>query len=92
MFTFRTVSCSFFLFLKALKHKYFSNRPAPTTGSQLPRPNCPAEALKEQQNPVPNLKRKRTDGKEQGNVTIISRTSSTVVPGFMSDPDCKYLG
>ncbi|XP_015272696.1 PREDICTED: cyclin-dependent kinase 7 [Gekko japonicus] len=51
---------------QALKHSYFSNRPAPTPGNQLPRPNCPAEALKEQQNPVPNLKRKRTDVKDQG--------------------------
>lgn len=59
----------FFAF-QALKHEYFSNRPAPTPGSQLPRPNCPAEALKEQQNPVPNLKRKRVDGKDQGKITI----------------------
>lgn len=51
---------------QALKHEYFSNRPAPTPGSQLPRPNCPVEALKEQQNLVPNLKRKRIDGKDQG--------------------------
>ncbi|XP_042306066.1 cyclin-dependent kinase 7 isoform X2 [Sceloporus undulatus] len=51
---------------QALKHNYFSNRPAPTPGSQLPRPNCPAEALKEQQIVVPNLKRKRMDGKDQG--------------------------
>uniref|UniRef100_A0A8D0DG05 Cyclin-dependent kinase 7 n=1 Tax=Salvator merianae TaxID=96440 RepID=A0A8D0DG05_SALMN len=51
---------------QALKLSYFSNRPAPTPGSQLPRPNCPAEALKEQQNPALNLKRKRTDGKDQG--------------------------
>ncbi|XP_025057171.1 cyclin-dependent kinase 7 isoform X2 [Alligator sinensis] len=51
---------------QALKQKYFSNRPGPTPGSQLPRPNCPAEALKEQQNPLVNLKRKRTDGIDQG--------------------------
>uniref|UniRef100_A0A8C3HAJ9 Cyclin-dependent kinase 7 n=1 Tax=Chrysemys picta bellii TaxID=8478 RepID=A0A8C3HAJ9_CHRPI len=52
---------------QALKQKYFSNRPGPTPGSQLPRPNCPAEALKEQQNSLLNLKRKRTEGIDQGN-------------------------
>ncbi|XP_039399675.1 cyclin-dependent kinase 7 isoform X1 [Mauremys reevesii] len=51
---------------QALKQKYFSNRPGPTPGSQLPRPNCPAEALKEQQNSLLNLKRKRTEGIDQG--------------------------
>lgn len=56
--------------IKALKHKYFSNRPGPTPGNQLPRPNCPAEALKEQQNTVLNLKRKRPEGLDQGNLLI----------------------
>ncbi|KAM9138702.1 cyclin-dependent kinase 7 isoform 1-T1 [Pangshura tecta] len=51
---------------QALKQKYFSNRPGPTPGSQLPRPNCPAEVLKEQQNSLLNLKRKRTEGIDQG--------------------------
>ncbi|CAM4558570.1 unnamed protein product, partial [Lepidochelys olivacea] len=50
---------------QALKQKYFSNRPGPTPGIQLPRPNCPAEALKEQQNSLLNLKRKRTEGIDQ---------------------------
>ncbi|XP_070794941.1 cyclin-dependent kinase 7 isoform X2 [Pituophis catenifer annectens] len=63
---FRFDPCTRLTASQALKHEYFSNRPAPTPGSQLPRPNCPAEALKEQQNPVPNLKRKRVDGKDQG--------------------------
>ncbi|KAI1240059.1 hypothetical protein IHE44_0011506 [Lamprotornis superbus] len=49
----------------ALKQKYFSNRPGPTPGNQLPRPNCPAEAAKEQQNALLNLKRKRTEGIDQ---------------------------
>ncbi|KAM7167232.1 cyclin-dependent kinase 7 [Macrochelys suwanniensis] len=51
---------------QALKQKYFSNRPGPTPGSQLPRPNFPAEALKEQQNSLLSLKRKRTEGIDQG--------------------------
>uniref|UniRef100_A0A8D0H9Z8 Cyclin-dependent kinase 7 n=1 Tax=Sphenodon punctatus TaxID=8508 RepID=A0A8D0H9Z8_SPHPU len=51
---------------QALKQKYFSNRPAPTSGNQLPRPNCPTETLKEQQNPLLSLKRKRTEGADQG--------------------------
>ncbi|XP_071586580.1 cyclin-dependent kinase 7 isoform X2 [Heliangelus exortis] len=50
----------------ALKQKYFSNRPAPTPGNQLPRPNCPAEAVKEQQNTLLNFKRKRLEGEDQG--------------------------
>ncbi|KAH0516556.1 Cyclin-dependent kinase 7 [Microtus ochrogaster] len=50
---------------QALKTKYFSNRPGPTPGCQLPRPNCPAEALKEQPNPAMATKRKRTDALEQ---------------------------
>uniref|UniRef100_A0AC11EAV9 Cyclin dependent kinase 7 n=3 Tax=Bovidae TaxID=9895 RepID=A0AC11EAV9_SHEEP len=51
---------------QALKTKYFSNRPGPTPGCQLPRPNCPAEALKEQSNPAMATKRKRTEALEQG--------------------------
>nr|XP_026652299.1 cyclin-dependent kinase 7 isoform X2 [Zonotrichia albicollis] len=55
---------------QALKQKYFSNRPGPTPGNQLPRPNCPAEAAKEPQNALLNLKRKRTEGIDQGNFVI----------------------
>lgn len=51
---------------QALKTKYFSNRPGPTPGCQLPRPNCPVEALKEQSNPAVATKRKRTEALEQG--------------------------
>ncbi|XP_059132435.1 cyclin-dependent kinase 7 isoform X1 [Peromyscus eremicus] len=51
---------------QALKTKYFSNRPGPTPGCQLPRPNCPSEALKEQANPSVATKRKRTEALEQG--------------------------
>ncbi|KAM9254008.1 cyclin-dependent kinase 7 isoform 2-T2 [Dugong dugon] len=51
---------------QALKTKYFSNRPAPTPGCQLPRPNCPVETLKEQPNPAVATKRKRTEALEQG--------------------------
>ncbi|XP_043441505.1 cyclin-dependent kinase 7 isoform X5 [Prionailurus bengalensis] len=50
----------------ALKTKYFSNRPGPTPGCQLPRPNCPLETLKEQSNPAVATKRKRTQALEQG--------------------------
>ena len=55
---------------QALKTKYFSNRPGPTPGCQLPRPNCPAEALKEQSNPAMASKRKRTEALEQGKTLI----------------------
>ncbi|EMP36537.1 Cyclin-dependent kinase 7 [Chelonia mydas] len=58
---------------QALKQKYFSNRPGPTPGIQLPRPNCPAEALKEQQNSLLNLKRKRTEGIDQAPIGWESR-------------------
>ncbi|XP_023606904.1 cyclin-dependent kinase 7 isoform X2 [Myotis lucifugus] len=51
---------------QALKTKYFSNRPGPTPGCQLPRPNCPVETLKEQANPSLATKRKRTEALEQG--------------------------
>uniref|UniRef100_A0A673V0A2 Cyclin-dependent kinase 7 n=1 Tax=Suricata suricatta TaxID=37032 RepID=A0A673V0A2_SURSU len=51
---------------QALKTKYFSNRPGPTPGCQLPRPNCPLETLKEQSNPSVATKRKRTQALEQG--------------------------
>ncbi|XP_057597800.1 cyclin-dependent kinase 7 isoform X1 [Hippopotamus amphibius kiboko] len=51
---------------QALKTKYFSNRPGPTPGCQLPRPNCPVDALKEQSNPAIATKRKRTEALEQG--------------------------
>ncbi|KAM6362746.1 cyclin-dependent kinase 7 isoform 6-T6 [Pluvialis apricaria] len=64
LFTFNP--CSRVTATQALKQKYFSNRPGPTPGNQLPRPNCPAEAVKEQQNALLNLKRKRTEGIDQG--------------------------
>uniref|UniRef100_A0A2K5NLF1 Cyclin-dependent kinase 7 n=1 Tax=Cercocebus atys TaxID=9531 RepID=A0A2K5NLF1_CERAT len=51
---------------QALKMKYFSNRPGPIPGCQLPRPNCPVETLKEQSNPALATKRKRTEALEQG--------------------------
>uniref|UniRef100_A0A3Q2VGF8 Cyclin-dependent kinase 7 n=4 Tax=Haplochromini TaxID=319058 RepID=A0A3Q2VGF8_HAPBU len=41
---------------QALKMRYFSNRPGPTPGPQLPRPNCSAEALREKE--TVGLKRK----------------------------------
>ncbi|XP_076854139.1 cyclin-dependent kinase 7 [Brachyhypopomus gauderio] len=50
---------------KALRMRYFSQRPAPTPGHQLPRPNSSAEALKEKENVTIGIKRKR-DGIEQG--------------------------
>ncbi|NXB42239.1 CDK7 kinase, partial [Leucopsar rothschildi] len=64
LFTFNP--CTRVTATQALKQKYFSNRPGPTPGNQLPRPNCPAEAAKEQQNALLNLKRKRTEGIDQG--------------------------
>ncbi|KAB1281253.1 Cyclin-dependent kinase 7 [Camelus dromedarius] len=60
-------------FCKALKTKYFSNRPGPTPGCQLPRPNCPVDALKEQSNPAMATKRKRTEALEQGKTLIFIR-------------------
>lgn len=53
---------------QALRKKYFSNRPAPTPGHLLPRPNCSVEALKEQQNISLGIKRKRVDGPEQKDI------------------------
>lgn len=52
------VSCSplHFWKKKALKMGYFSNRPGPTPGPQLPRPNCSVEALREKE--TIGLKRK----------------------------------
>lgn len=50
------IHCCFFCFAQALKMKYFSNRPGPTPGPQLPRPNCSAEALREKE--TVGLKRK----------------------------------
>uniref|UniRef100_A0A3Q2GRV6 Cyclin-dependent kinase 7 n=1 Tax=Equus caballus TaxID=9796 RepID=A0A3Q2GRV6_HORSE len=58
---------------QALKTKYFSNRPGPTPGCQLPRPNCPVETLKEQPNPAVATKRKRTEALEQGKTLIFVR-------------------
>uniref|UniRef100_A0A673LJP7 Cyclin-dependent kinase 7 n=1 Tax=Sinocyclocheilus rhinocerous TaxID=307959 RepID=A0A673LJP7_9TELE len=65
------VSCSYLLYLFAesvicaLKMKYFSNRPGPTPGPLLPRPNSSTEALKEKENLLIGIKRKR-DSIEQG--------------------------
>lgn len=64
LFTFNP--CSRVTATQALKQKYFSNRPGPTPGDLLPRPNCAAEAVKEQQHTLLNLKRKRPEGIEQG--------------------------
>ncbi|XP_055487748.1 cyclin-dependent kinase 7 [Leucoraja erinacea] len=52
---------------QALKKRYFSNRPGPTVGPQLPRPNGVTEVLKEQEVKA-GLKRKRTDNQEQGSL------------------------
>uniref|UniRef100_A0A8C2C629 Cyclin-dependent kinase 7 n=1 Tax=Cyprinus carpio TaxID=7962 RepID=A0A8C2C629_CYPCA len=54
---------------QALKMKYFSNRPGPTPGPQLPRPNSSTEALKEKENLLIGIKRKR-DSIEQGEENI----------------------
>uniref|UniRef100_A0AAY4BLM3 Cyclin-dependent kinase 7 n=1 Tax=Denticeps clupeoides TaxID=299321 RepID=A0AAY4BLM3_9TELE len=54
---------------EALMARYFSNRPAPSKGPQLPRPNCSAEALKEKENLTIGIKRKR-DSIEQGDKTL----------------------
>ncbi|XP_052526237.1 cyclin-dependent kinase 7 isoform X6 [Tympanuchus pallidicinctus] len=63
LFTFNP--CSRVTATQALKQKYFSNRPGPTPGYLLPRPNCAAEAVKEQQHTLLNLKRKRGEGVDQ---------------------------
>lgn len=49
---------------QALKMRYFSNRPGPTPGPQLPRPNCSVEALREKE--TVELKRK-IEGLETSN-------------------------
>ncbi|XP_027652477.2 cyclin-dependent kinase 7 isoform X5 [Falco peregrinus] len=64
LFTFNP--CTRVTATQALKQKYFSNRPGPTPGNQLPRPNCPAEAIKEEQSKLSNLKRKKKEGIVQG--------------------------
>ncbi|XP_069079236.1 cyclin-dependent kinase 7 isoform X1 [Pleurodeles waltl] len=64
LFTFNP--CSRLTASQSLRKKYFSNRPAPTPGTLLPRPNCSVEALKEQQNLALGIKRKITDGADQG--------------------------
>ncbi|XP_042564109.1 cyclin-dependent kinase 7 [Clupea harengus] len=53
---------------QSLKMRYFSNRPGPTPGPQLPRPNCSTEALKEKENLVIGTKRKR-DAISEGTVS-----------------------
>ncbi|XP_075711005.1 cyclin-dependent kinase 7 isoform X1 [Rhinoderma darwinii] len=53
---------------QALRKKYFGNKPAPTAGHLLPRPNCAVEALKEQQNLTLGIKRKRSEGPEQKDI------------------------
>ncbi|XP_074712088.1 cyclin-dependent kinase 7 isoform X9 [Strix uralensis] len=77
LFTFNP--CTRVTATQALKQKYFSNRPGPTPGNQLPRPNCPAEAVKEQQNALLNLKRKRTEGIDQDVEIKQSLTSQLLV-------------
>nr|XP_020854121.1 cyclin-dependent kinase 7 isoform X2 [Phascolarctos cinereus] len=64
LFTFNP--CTRLTATQALKTKYFSNRPGPTPGCHLPRPNCSTEALKEQPHSAMAAKRKRTDALEQG--------------------------
>lgn len=61
LFTFFTV--------QALKMRYFSNRPGPTPGPQLPRPNCSVEALKEKE--TMGLKRK-IDGLASSNAQFLN--------------------
>uniref|UniRef100_A0AAR2IGQ9 Cyclin-dependent kinase 7 n=1 Tax=Pygocentrus nattereri TaxID=42514 RepID=A0AAR2IGQ9_PYGNA len=65
LFTFNP--CTRLTASKALKMRYFSQRPAPTPGPQLPRPNSSAEALKEKENLTIGIKRKR-DGIEQASL------------------------
>ncbi|KAM4709745.1 cyclin-dependent kinase 7 isoform 1-T1 [Discoglossus pictus] len=60
--------CARYTASQALRKKYFSNRPAPTPGDLLPRPNCSIEALKEQQNITLGIKRKRTEGMDQKDI------------------------
>ncbi|XP_022105463.1 cyclin-dependent kinase 7-like [Acanthaster planci] len=46
---------------QALKMKYFSNKPGPTPGRDLPMPGAPAAVLKEQQHTRAAIKRKQLD-------------------------------
>ncbi|KPP71638.1 cyclin-dependent kinase 7-like, partial [Scleropages formosus] len=57
LFTFNP--CTRITATQALKKSYFSNRPGPTPGPQLPRPNSSIEALKEKENLIIGVKRKR---------------------------------
>uniref|UniRef100_A0A8C9W4R1 Cyclin-dependent kinase 7 n=1 Tax=Scleropages formosus TaxID=113540 RepID=A0A8C9W4R1_SCLFO len=63
LFTFNP--CTRITATQALKKSYFSNRPGPTPGPQLPRPNSSIEALKEKENLIIGVKRKR-DAIQQG--------------------------
>uniref|UniRef100_A0A8B9HPI4 Cyclin-dependent kinase 7 n=1 Tax=Astyanax mexicanus TaxID=7994 RepID=A0A8B9HPI4_ASTMX len=65
LFTFNP--CTRFTATKALKSQYFSKKPGPTPGPQLPRPNSSAEALKEKENLTIGIKRKR-DGIDQASL------------------------
>ncbi|KAF3821730.1 hypothetical protein GH733_009772, partial [Mirounga leonina] len=74
---------------QALKTKYFSNRPGPTPGCQLPRPNCPLETLKEQSNPAVATKRKRTQALEQGlhlHPGLLCAVTFKALPALFSTP------
>lgn len=58
--------------------RYFSNRPGPTPGPQLPRPNCSVEALREKE-PV-GLKRK-IEGLDSSNSPILLHARSQIQYG-----------
>lgn len=56
--------------------RYFSNRPGPTPGPQLPRPNCSVEALREKE--TVGLKRK-IEGLDSSNEhTLLHACSQTL--------------
>lgn len=77
-----------------MKTKYFSNRPGPTPGCQLPRPNCPVETLKEQTNPSLATKRKRTEALEQGKTLIFIKNGFRklqMINVHLKNVDCELL-
>lgn len=56
--------------------RYFSNRPGPTPGPQLPRPNCSVEALREKE--TVGLKRK-IEGLDSSNQHTLLHTRSQIL-------------
>lgn len=78
------------LSFQALKIRYFSNRPGPTPGPQLPRPNSSTEVLKEKENLMIGIKRKR-DSIEQGEENMHTHLINASISVFVSLMEISML-